>query len=82
MFILGISLSNRGNFGRAIKHYMIAVESGHNESLNQIKQMYTNGNATKDDYATTLRAYQAYLVEIKSVDRDKAAAFSDDYRYY
>ena len=28
---------------RALKHFMIAVEGGYNESLNAIKQMYSNG---------------------------------------
>ena len=41
-----------------------------------------NGHATKDDYTKALRAYQAYLVEIKSTQRDKAAAASANYRYY
>ena len=44
--------------------------------------MYTNGKATKEDYTTALRAYQEYLGEIKSVQRDKAAAASERYRYY
>ena len=79
---LGVHESNRGNFGRAIKHYMIAVESGHNDSLNQIKQMYKDGYATKDDYAKALQAYQSYLDEIKSDERDKAAAVMDEFQYY
>ena len=79
---LGLHESNRGNFGRAIKHYMIAVEGGDNASLKQIKQMYTNGNATKDDYAKALQAYQAYLDEVKSDDRDKAAEYDEIYKYY
>ena len=33
-------------------------------------------------YRGSLRAYQAYLVEIKSAQRDAAAAASADYRYY
>ena len=41
-----------------------------------------NGNATKDDYSIALKAYQAYLSEIKSDQRDKAAAYSDNYKYY
>ena len=61
---------------------MIAVEFGNNESLKKIKQMYTNGHATKDDYAKALRAHQAYQDEIKSDQRDKAAASSDTFKYY
>ena len=80
---LGAYENNAGNFGRAIKHYMIAVGCGDNLSLNKIKQLYSKGNATKDDYAKALQAYQAYLSEIKSYDRDKAAAFDEnEYKYY
>ena len=61
---------------------MIAVEGGHNDSLKAIQQLYINGLATKEDYAKALKAYQAYLKEIKSDDRDKAAAYTDRYKYY
>jgi len=62
---------------------MIAVRSGCGKSLEVIKELYTDGNATKEDYSKALRTYQEYLVEIKSVQRDKAAAFnSERYRYY
>ena len=67
---------------RALKHFMIAVEGGYNESLKTIQRMYSNGYATRDDYANALRAYQAYLEEIKSDPRDKASAFDDMYKYY
>ena len=71
-----------GNMDRALKHFMIAVEGGYNESLNTIQRMYSNGYATRDDYANALRAYQAYLEEIKSDQRDKAFAFDEMYKYY
>ena len=61
---------------------MIAVEGGDHDSLKMIQQMYKDGDATKDDYAKALQAYQAYLDEIKSDDRDEAAAYSDRYKYY
>ena len=80
---LGSAEGRAGNHGRAIKHFMIAVRSGDNVTLKQkIKQLYSKGYAAKDDYAKALKAYQAYLSEIKSDDRDKAAAFSADNRYY
>ena len=59
---------------RALKHYMIAAESGESDSLKKIRKLYTNGHATKDDYAKALRAYQTYLAEIKSTQRDAASA--------
>ena len=79
---LGCDDGNAGNMDRALKHFMIAVGGGHNDSLTQIKQLFMKGQATKDDFAKSLKAYQAYLSEIKSNDRDKAAAYSDNYKYY
>ena len=79
---LGLSEANKCNHERAIKHFMIAVGSGYNDSLTQIKQLYTTGRATKDDYAKALKAYQAYLSEIKSKDRDKAAEYDERFQYY
>ena len=72
---------DEGNMNRALKHYMIATKGGEPDSLKQIQKLYTNGHATKDDYAKALRAYQTYLVEIKSTQRDAAAAAYAD-RYY
>jgi len=71
-----------GGMKRALKHWMISVRSGHSNSLKRIKELYTNGDATKDDYIKALRLYQEYLDEIKSVQRDKAAAAHEKYRYY
>ena len=78
---LGLDEEDAVNMNRALKHYMIAAESGEPDSLKKIQKLYSNGHARKDDYAKALRAYQAYLVEIKSTQRDKAAAF-DDEKYY
>jgi len=80
-FNLGCSEWNLGK-ERALKHFMIAAEGGFYRSPKNIKSMYMDGHATKDDYAKALRAYQAYLIEIKSDQRDKAAAFNDEYKYY
>ena len=79
---LGAKEGQVGNMGRALKHFMIAAGFGYTRSLEVIKQMFMNRQATKEDYAQALRAYQASLVEIKSPQRDEAAAFSDDYKYY
>jgi len=79
---LGVEEIKAGNIDRAIKHYIIAVRGGYADCLNKIKRLYSNGHATKDDYTQSLRAYQEYLGEIKSVQRDKAAAFNKMYEYY
>ena len=78
----GIKEKDAGNYDRALKHHMIAVRSGFAKSLEIIKKLYSDGNATKDDCTKALRCYQTYLGEIKSKQRDEAAAAHDEYRYY
>ena len=79
---LGALEFNAGNMGRALKHFMIAVGFGCTGSLEIIKTMLMHGDATKEDYSRALRVYQASLNEIKSPQRDEAAAFDDNYKYY
>ena len=79
---LGYMEANTGNVERAVRHLMIATRDGQSESLNSIKRLYTNGHAPKKNYTKALQAYQEYLLEIKSEQRDKAAAAHAKYRYY
>jgi len=79
---LGNMEGHEGNLHRAIKHYIIAAKCGGSDSLKEIQKMYTHGHATKEEYTKALQAYQTYLVDIKSPQRDKAAAFSEKLRYY
>ena len=79
---LGAEEYNAGNYDRALKHHMIAVKGGNTGSVTYIQRMYMDGHVTKDHYANALRSHQAYLNEIKSDQRDKAAAFRDDFCYY
>jgi hypothetical protein len=44
--------------------------------------MLMHGDASKEDYSRALRVYQACLNEIKSPQRDEAAAFNDEYDYH
>ena len=61
---------------------MIAVKGGYANSLKEIKELYSDGHATKEDYTEALQSYQVYLGDIESVQRDKAAAADEEYRYY
>ena len=79
---LGCFEARTHNWDKALKHFMIAVGFGDTKALEKIKQMYMDGDATKDDYTKALRVYQAYVVEIKSAQRDEAAAFHEDYKYH
>jgi len=48
-----------------------------------VSELYTYRLVTKDDYANALRAYQRFVDEIRSDDRDKAAAYDNiRYKYY
>ena len=79
---LGVYEWRAENMARALKHFMIAAGFGDNDSLEKIKHMFMNGHAAKDNYAKALQVYQANLVEIKSPQRDEAAAFNDANKYY
>ena len=61
---------------------MIAIRAGDNDALKQVQQMYSSGHATKEDYTKALHLYRTYLSEIKSPQRDKAAADDEEYRYF
>jgi tetratricopeptide (TPR) repeat protein len=69
---LGIVEWNNGRFERARKHFIIAANLGYNDSLQELRELYAEGHASKEDYASALRAYQAAVEETKSAERDKA----------
>ena len=79
---LGVYEELEGKHHRALKHWMISVAGGVYGSLKAIKTLYMNGHVTKDDFETALRSYQSYLDEIRSDQRDEAAAAKDEYKYY
>ena len=60
---------------------MIALEGGFSDSLRIVQQLYSNGYATKQEYTKALRAYQKYLDEVKSRQKDEAATAKEDYKY-
>ena len=70
-----------GNTDRALKHWTIASRGGNSRSVVNAKMLYLEGHATKEDYAKALQSYQTYLSEIKSDQRDEAAAAYDDNKY-
>lgn len=78
---LGAIETQAGNMGRAVKHLMIAVRDGYNGSLNVIRKLYLDGHATKNEYTKALQDYQKYLAEVKSSQRDEAAAAREVYKY-
>jgi len=79
---LGLAEERAGNFDRAVRHFMIALRDGKSDSLKEIKKYYSHGHASKEVYTKALRLYQEYLGEIKSPQRDRAAAAHDECKYY
>ena len=79
---LGCIEEDAGNADRALKHWMIAVRGGNANSLVGVQRLYSKGHVTKEDYSKALRAFQEYLNEMKSAQRDAAAAASAQFRYY
>ena len=63
-----------GNNHRSIKHFIMAAKAGFEKSLEGVKIGYKHELVTKDEYASTLRAYHERQKEMNSDERDRAAA--------
>ncbi|EJK71305.1 hypothetical protein THAOC_07276, partial [Thalassiosira oceanica] len=72
---LGLHECDEGNHELAVQHLMISANLGDEDSLNEIKEMFMEGHATKAQYAETLKGYQNALEEAKSPQREVAKAF-------
>ncbi len=75
---LGIYEANNGRFERAAKHFIINANLEFNDSLKLIKKLYAEGHASKEEYATALRGYQAAVEATKSTEREKAEPYYKD----
>ena len=71
---LGVLEWQAGNYDRAFKHFILAAKAGYEESLDVVKQGFTKGRISKDEYTNTLRAYDERHEEMKSKKRDIAEA--------
>jgi len=71
---LAILEGQAGNVHRSFKHFLLSARAGDKDSFDWVKEAFTKGVVTKDEYANTLRAYQSRQDEMKSEDRDKAEA--------
>jgi len=69
---LGCFEGINGRYERAKKHFIIAANLGHHESLKGLMALYKEGHASKEEYADALRAYQTAVDETKSAEREKA----------
>ena len=69
---LGSYEHNNGNYDRAVRHFLISAKMGDKDSLEEIKDTFTRGLATKTQYAEALKGYQDALEELKSPEREEA----------
>jgi len=69
---LGNVEADNGRFERAKRHFIIAANLGDHDSLKELKKLYADGHASKEDYAGALRAYQAAVDATKSSGRERA----------
>jgi hypothetical protein len=53
---------------------MISARAGLDESLKEIRNCFVNGHATKDEFEKALRAHKESKDEMKSDQREAAAA--------
>jgi TPR repeat protein len=69
---LGKNEGRIGRIERAIKHWIIAANHGHDASIKALKRQYTQGRISKENFAAALRAHQAAVDATKSPQRDAA----------
>jgi len=69
---LGCMECDNGRLDRAVKHWNISAILGHDKSVEMLKQVHMKGLVSKEDFATTLHAYQAAIDATKSSQREEA----------
>ena len=73
--ILGAVEGENGNQQLAVQHWMISAKMGYEKSLNFIKVVFKEGQATKAQYAEALLGYRDAVEEMKSPQREEAKRF-------
>ena len=74
-FNLGCEEAGNGRFKRTRTHFIIAANLGQHDALKHLLTLYKGGQASKEDYAGALSAYQATVNATKSAEREKGEAY-------
>ncbi|EJK45430.1 hypothetical protein THAOC_35956 [Thalassiosira oceanica] len=69
---LGLVDYDNEDYKSAVQHWMISAMMGHEDSLNLIKEMFKEGQASKAQYAEALRGHRDAVEEMKSPQREEA----------
>ncbi len=72
---LGYEEWENGRMERAVKHFIIAANLGHDTSMKVLREFYAVGLVKKEDFAAALSAHKASVDAIKSPQRDAAAEY-------
>jgi TPR repeat protein len=72
---LGCIEWNRGSDERAMKHCIIAANLGYDKALDRVKECFTTGIVSKEDFEAALRGHQAAVDATKSTQRDAAEKY-------
>ncbi len=65
---------NKDRIDRAVKHFIIAANLGHDGAIQELKDCYAHGLVSKEDFAAALRAHQTAVDATKSPQREEAEA--------
>ena len=71
-YTLGLYEERQLRFDRATKHWIISANLGCDESMDMIREFYSKGAVSKEDFAAALRAHQASVDATKSPQRERA----------
>ena len=69
---LGSFEGQKGNYDRAMRHYIISTKMGDKVSLEIIKKFFMSGLSTKELYAEAQKGYRDVVEEMRSPDREEA----------
>jgi len=75
---LGNAENRASKYDFALQHWLISATLGIEESLNNVRNLFAKGLATKADYAAALRGYQNAVEEMSSPDRAEAKLLGSD----
>jgi TPR repeat protein len=79
---LGVHEGSKGMIERAIKHLVIAAGQGDDDAIKDLREEYTQGTISKENFAAALRAHQAAVDATKSPHRETAEEFFRSLGFY
>lgn len=63
---------DEGNPWKAYKHYVISAKFGLSDAMHKVREGYTQGFVSKEEFSDVLRSFQKLMLEKASESKDKA----------